>query len=583
MSRQNDRSDSDTAETERINRHRRKFLSVVGAGVTVGLAGCSSGGDGGDGSGGGGDGSGDGGSSGSSDGGDGSGSDDDSVDQTETPPSTEEAPSEPTGQIVLSQTYDPTGLDPAKYTNITDMQIANNIFDALVNFKIGSTEIGPGLATDWSLTNDGTSLEMTLREGVQFHKDYGELTAADVEAHFERMNDSDTGSPVKATLDQTGYQGVETMDDYNFRLNFSQPATVLPFLLAQQMGMIPSADAVDDKGDDFSFDPVGAGPFEFDRFEPQTETVLTAFDDYYRDEQPKVERAIYRPIPESQTAWSSFRSQEIDIKRVNSAERLKSLKQRDFVKITQTVGLITRFAGINTQVEPFTNKKVRQALNYASNNKAVVEEVFPGLSELAGSFMAPDVKHHTAEGVPQYPYDPEQAQTLLEEAGYGDGFETTWWVPDIGRFTKPATVFQENWAQIGIDVEIQVKETGSYVGRIFQGPHEVPLFIHSLGQDPVPDFFMFEQFHSDAFPPDGSNFWLYENEQVDEWLDQATTSTDEEERAELFAKAERQIAEDAPGIWIDHERFIFPIQDYVKGFVSDPMRRMELETTWVDK
>lgn len=552
--------DSETPGTPDSSR-RRELLQLLGVGGGAALAGCA------------------GGPSGTST----PTGEQTPTSKSETPPPTDQGPTKATGQVVLSQTYDPTGLDPAMYTNITDMQIANNIFDALVNFKLGSAKIGPGLATDWTLTNDGKSIEFKLREGVQFHKGYGELTSADVKAHFDRMANPDTGSPMKATLGQTGYQSAEVMGDYQVRLNFSQPASAVPYLLGQQMGMIPSADAVDEKGDKFSFDPVGAGPFKFEKFEPQTKTELSAFEDYWRDGQPKVKTAIYKPIPESQTAWSAFQSQEIDIKRVNSAERLQQLKKKDYVKISKAVGLITRFAGINCQVEPFTNKKVRQALNYASNSKAVVEEVFPGMSKLAESFMAPGVKHQTTEGVKQYPYDPEKAKTLLEEAGYPDGFETTWWVPNIGRFTKPAKVFQNNWAQVGIDCEVKIKEVGAYVGKIFSGEHEIPLFIHSLGQDPVPDFYMYDSFHSKAWPPNGSNFWLYQNDQVDQWLDQVTSETDTEKRAELFAKIERQVTEDAPGIWIDHEKFIFPTQDYVKGFVSDPMRRMELDVTWVDK
>lgn len=497
-----------------------------------------------------------------------------------------QAPSEPTGEVIVSQTYDPQSLDPAKYSNITDMQIANNIFDALVDYELGSATISPGLATDWTLQDEGTTLELTLKEGVQFHKGYGEMTADDVVAHFERMWSPNTGSPVKATLEQVGYQGVEKLGDYSARLNFSQPASAVPYLLGQQMGMIPSAEAVEEKGQEFAFDPVGAGQFQFESYEAQTRTELTAFEDYHGD-LPNAERAIFRPIPEAQTAWSSFQAQEIDIKRVNSASRLNQLRNEAYVEIQEAVGLITRFVGINTTVEPFTDKRVRQALNYAANREELVEEVFSGLSQLAQSFMAPGVKHQVTEGVTRYPHDPEKAQQLLEEAGYPDGFETTWWVPPIGRFETPAEVFQESFSEVGIDVDVQIKENGVYIPKIIggqeEGPHDVPLFIHSLGQDPIPDFFMYNSFHSSAVPPNGSNTWFYENEDVDAWLEEATNTTDESRRAELFANIERQVTEDAPGVWIDHEKFIFPTQDYINGFVSDPMRRIELDNAWANK
>ena len=505
-------------------------------------------------------------------------------DQTESPSEdTDSASGQRSGTITVSQTYDPDTLDPARYSNITSMQIANNIFDALLDFKIGTADLRSGLAKDWSFVQDGQSVELTLKEGVQFHKGYGELTTGDVEAYFNRISNPDSGSVHAAPLDQVGYEGIEVQDDYNFRLNFSTAANAVPYLLAQSMGMIPSADAVDEKGKDFAMDPVGTGPFEFKSFEPNTLTTLTAFDDYHRKGRPKVETVQYKPIPEDQTAWSSYRSGEIDIKRVNSAERLGQLQNRQDTQLPEATGLITRFVGFNHSVEPFDNKKVRQALNYAANSTAISNEIFPGLSTPASSFMAPGVKYHTTENVPAYEYDLEQARSLLEEAGYGDGFDTTFWVPQISRFTKPATVFQNSWEQIGVNVDVQIKETGSYISTIIGGEHDVPMFTHSLGQDPVPDSFMADQFHSSNFAPDGSNYWFYENEQVDQWIDEATATTDDQRRQELFANIQRQLSEDAVGVWIDHEKFIFGVKNRVNGFKSDPMRRIELETSSVSE
>lgn len=490
---------------------------------------------------------------------------------------------EGSGIITVTQTYDPETLDPAKYSNITSMQIANNIFDGILDFKIGTAELQGGLATDWSYTEDGESIEFTLKEGVQFHKGYGELTTADVEAHFHRISNPETGSVLATPLEQVGYEGVEVQDDYNFRLNFSSPANSVPGLLAQNMGMVASADAVDEKGEDFEFDPIGTGPFKFESFEPNTATTLIAFEDYHRDSRPKAETVKYRPIPENQTAWSSYRSGEIDLKRINSAERLKQLQDRQDTRLPESVGLITRFIGFNHKVEPLDNKKVRQALNYAANSVAISNQVFPGLSTPSSSFMAPDVQYHTTEGVPAYEYDLDQARSLLEEAGYGDGFETTFWVPQISRFTQPAEVFQNSWAEIGVDVNVEIKETGSYLSTIIGNDHEIPMFSHSLGQDPVPDSYMMNQFHSSNFAPDGNNYWFYENGQVDQWLEEATSTTDDQRRQELFTNIQQQITEDAVGVWIDHEKFIFAVKNRVNGFEADPMRRIELETSSVSE
>lgn len=479
------------------------------------------------------------------------------------------------GVVRVRRTYDPESLDPAKISNATETSITGNLYAKVLEYEQGGVTLRPGLATDWSFNDAGTELTLTLREGVQFHKGYGELTAQDIQAHFERCADPDTGSTQKATLEQMGYEQLEVVNDYEVRLVTDGPSLSAPYMLADDLGKIPSADAVDEKGEDFAFDPIGAGPFQFESFQPNTKTVLTPFEDYYADGLPNLDRAEFLAIPENQTAWSSFNAKESDINKVTSSTRYEQLDQNGSVVLSEAVGLITRFVGFNTQVEPFTDKRVRQAMNYATNKQELLNAVYPGLSIPAKSIMAPDVKHHTAD-VPTYPHDPEKAQELLSEAGFGNGFETTMWVPQISRFTEPAEVFQSDWSNVGVEVNVQIKELGSYVGNVFSEDADVPMFSHSNSQVPVPDLWMANQFHSESVPP-GSNWWFYENDQVDSWLEEATSTTNEEERAELWANIQSQINEDCPGIWVDHEKIIYAHHNYVKNFQADPTRRIELD------
>lgn len=479
------------------------------------------------------------------------------------------------GLVRVRRSYDPESIDPAKISSATETQITGNIFEKILEYEPGTTELRPGLATDWSFNDEGTELTLPLREGVQFHKGYGELTAEDVKFHFDRLNDPESGSTQLATLEQIGFQQAEVINDYEVRLVTDGPALSLPYLIADDLGKIPSADAVDEKGEDFAFDPIGAGPFQFEEFVPETKTVLLPFDDYYEDDLPKLDKVEFLAIPEDQTSWSSFNSKESEINKVTDSNRYQSLDNNESVVLAEAVGMITRFIGFNTQIEPFTDKRVRQAMNYAANVEEILTAVFPGLSVPATSIMAPEVEFHTSD-VPTYPYNPEKAKDLLADAGYPDGFETTLWVPQIGRFTQPAEIFQNNWSEVGVDVNIQIKELGSYVGNVFSEDPDAPMFSHSNSQVAVPDPWMANQFHSSSVPP-GSNWWLYSNEEVDGWIEEASSTTDTAQREELWTNIQKQINEDCPGIWIDHEKIIYAHHDYVKDFQSDPMRRIELE------
>lgn len=480
------------------------------------------------------------------------------------------------GDLRLGMQYDHGTFDPQLLTTVGDKQMSVNLFEGLVRYGLGTVEIEPALATDWEHNEESTEWTFNLREGVPFHKGYGELTSEDVVFTFERLISPELASPNAALM--SSIESVEAADPYQVRFTLSKPDPAFLDKLANWFSYIVSKKAVEEKGATFGDDPVGTGMYQFDHWVPQQETVLTAFEEYWGGT-PGLAQVTYVPIPDPTTMYNAFEAGDVDIIQVTDPEKLAKYEENPSIAVDAVPGLITRFFGMNTEFEPFSDPRVREAVTLAVDREGIMNYVFKGISTPADSILAPDVQH-VKRNVVSYDYDLERAKELLEEAGYPDGFSVTFTVPNIDRFTLPATVIQENLQQIGIDVKIEVMETQAFIEKL-RSEEGLDMFILSRSQDATPDRVLYTWHHSGEIP---ENNWTRINDpEVDAWLDAATTTTDEDERAELFAKVQERIAEGNFYYYLDHENMIFALQDGVQGFVGDPQRSIRLDNVTIER
>lgn len=474
------------------------------------------------------------------------------------------------GNLRIGQEYDLGTLDPQVLTSVGDKQMTTNIFEGLTKYELGGVEIVPGLATEWTSNEDGTSWTFQLREGVQFHEGYGELTASDVVFTLERLASTELASPNAALIESVAE--VRAEGDYTVVIELSAPDPALTDKLASWYTSIVSEKAVTEKGEEFARDPVGTGPYQFDHWTPGQETVLTAFDEYW-DGEPTLAQVTYKAIPDVTTRNNAFQADEIDLIQVTDPDILARYEGTEGVQISSVPGLITRFFGMKTDVKPFDDPRVREAVTLAIDREAMLDGLFKGISTPATGILSPKT-NLALEEILDYSYDPEAAMALLSEAGYPDGFDVTFSVPNIDRFTRPATVIQQDLAKVGIRVEIQVMEAQSFLDAL-KTPEGLQMFILSRGQEPAPDRVLSTWFHTDGIP--ANNWARISDPEVDAWLAEATTSVNEDTRADLFAKVQQRVAEGNFYYYIDHEDFIFATQPGVEGFVADPLRSIRLD------
>ncbi|MBO8173544.1 MAG: ABC transporter substrate-binding protein [Bacillaceae bacterium] len=481
--------------------------------------------------------------------------------------------------IVVGLQAEPTSLDAHQISDYNSSRAAMEIYDQLVQFKDESTELEPDLAEKWDVSDDGMEYTFYLKKDIKFH-DGTPFNAEAVKFSIERQIDPDhpyhdTGQFAYAEFTFGPVDRVEVVDDYTVKIYLKEPFA--PFLsnMAMHAASIVSPEAVKKYGKDFSRNPVGTGPYKYVRWDPGVEVVLEKNPDYFKGE-PKVDQLIFKPITDDQTRLAELEAGNLDLIVNVTPDDLVRLKEDGNFQVIEQAGMHVWWTAFNTQKEPFNNKKVRQAINYAVNKEAIVNEILKGTGELANSPLPPTVWGHNPN-VKNYEYNPEKARQLLEEAGYPNGFEATYWIPESGSgMQQPATMaaaIQADLAKVGIELNIQTLEWGSYLDKVFVPPSENDMDMHQMswiGDNGDPDNFLYILLSSEQWPTAGFNDAYYKNERVDELLSQARVTSDKEKRTQMYEEAQEIIMEDAPWIVLDHEKQIVIAQKNIKNFKLHP-------------
>lgn len=537
---------------------RRTFLGAAGgAAVTVGLAGCSGtddGGDGGDGSGGDG-----------SDGGD--------------------------ALLRYGRGSHSSTLDFQNSTSGEVAKVTEQIYDTLINFEPGESTLTDGLASDYSL--DGQTASLTLKEGVTFHNGE-EFTAQDFVATYRRFVDSEY--EYYAGDDYVSAYGPFTLGswideiqvDGDYELTIQLTQTYAPFLrnLAMFAAAVHSEAAIEEFGTDLSENAVGTGPFELDTLDDTNEQIrLTAYDDYWGDG-PQVDEVVFVTVGENSTRAQSLASGELDVIDGIGAQSSQQVSNADGVELVRTDGINVGYMAFNiTAVEEFQDRRVRQAISHAIDTEAIVEQIYSGFATEASQPLPPNVLGHN-DDIDPYEYDPERAQSLLEEAGYGDGFSF-----ELATFQNPrgynpspiqtAETVSSNLGEVGIDVEINQQSFSPFLEYTAQGRHDA-CFLGWYTDNADPDNFAYVLLHpqvdegelSDgqdwvSFDAEGyntSNRASWANQEYMDLVEEAQRTTAESDRAALYNEAMRIAHDEAPWVYLDYAEELRGVADRVSGF-----------------
>ncbi len=481
----------------------------------------------------------------------------------------------PPDVLVVGQIAEPKSLDPAAVTAVNDFRILMNVYDGLVRYQDGALEVEPSLAKSWAISGDGLTYTFELREGVTFH-DGTPFDAKAVEFNFDRMLDEnhpyhDTG-PFPLSFFFSAIKDVEAVDADTVKFTLNAPYA--PFLsnLAYPTGLIVSPEAVKKHDKDFGRSPSGTGPFKFAEWESNAKVVVTRNDDYW-DGASKLQAIVFRPITDANTRVAEMLSGGIDMMVEIPPDSVAQFDGNGFA-LHEQAGPHVWFLILNAKEGPFADKRVRQAVNYAIDKKTLVENVLQGTAEIAAGPTPPAFAWAYNDGLQPYPYDPEKAMSLINEAGH-DGAELTFYVTEGGSgMLDPVPMgaaIQADLAKVGLKVKIETYEWNTFLGKVNPGLEGKADMAEMAWMTNDPDTLPYLALRTGAWPDKkGFNSGYYSNPEVDKLLEAARKSTDQDERAKLYRKMQEIVHDDAPWAFIANWKQNAATGDHVKGFKLQP-------------
>ena len=482
----------------------------------------------------------------------------------------------PPGVLIVGQIAEPKSLDPAAVTAVNDFRILVNLYEGLVAYEPGTLEVAPALASDWEISEDGTEYTFTLREDVTFH-DGTPFNAEAVKFNFDRMLDEehpyhDTG-PFPLAFFFSSVEETEVVDEYTVKFHLSEPYA--PFLsnLAYPTGLMVSPAAVEQYGADYGRNPSGTGPFTFGEWRSNEAVVLEKNADYWGEE-AGTEAVVFRPITDANTRVAEMLAGGIDLMVEVPPTSLGQFTDTDAYQVYEQSGPHVWFLILNAKEGPFADKRVRQAVNYAVDKEAIVNDVLEGTAEVAAGPTPPAFAWAYNEELDPYPHDPEKARELLAEAG-AEGAELTFYVTEGGSgMLDPVamgTAIQADLAEVGLDVSIETYEWNTFLGEVNPGLEGKADMAEMAWMTNDPDTLPYLALRTDAWPAEGGfNSGYYSNEEVDRLLEEARVATDQEERAALYKQMQEIVQEDAPWLFVANWKQNAVTSDRVENFSLEP-------------
>jgi dipeptide transport system substrate-binding protein len=492
--------------------------------------------------------------------------------------------------LVYCSEGSPEGFNPQLYTAGTTFDAsARAIYNTLVEFEHGTTNLRPGLAESWEISDDGLQYTFHLRPGVKFQTTDGftpsrDLNADDVVYSFERMWKQDhpyhsvSGGSYEY-FTSVGLpdllESIEKVDDQTVRFTLKSPnATFVP-IMAMDFASILSAEYADQMTEagtpeEVDLQPVGTGPFQLVAYQKDAVIRYQAHPDYWEGK-AALDDLVFAITPDASVRLQKLQAGECHVMPYPNPPDLEAIRSNPDLQLLEQEGLNVGYLAFNTEKEPYTDKRVRQALNMAINKEAIIDAVFQGAGTIAKNPLPPTLWSYN-DAVQDYPYDPEQAKKLLEEAGVTD-LKTNIWAMPVQRPYNPnarrmAELVQADWAEVGVDAEIVTYEWGEYLERSGKGEHETVL-LGWTADIADPDNFLGVLLGC-AAAKDGANRarWCYEP--FDDLITEAVRLSDQEQRTEMYEQAQEIFKEEAPWVTVAHSIVFMPLRKEVVGYKIDP-------------
>ena len=493
--------------------------------------------------------------------------------------------------LVYCSEGSPEGFDPALYTSGTTFDASSHpIYDHLTEFKVGTTEVLPGLAESWDVSEDGMTVTFNLRQGVKFHSNdqftpTRDFNADDVIFSFDRQ-----GNPENPYNSYSGgtweyyssmsmpdlVGSIEKVDDYTVKFNLTRPEAPFIANMAMDFASIVSkeySDAMMEAGTPEMVNqaPIGTGPFTFQAYQKDAVIRYLRNDDYFGDK-ARVESLIFAITPDASVRYQKVQAGECHVMAYPNPADVQSMKDADDVVVMEQEGLNVGYLAYNTNVAPFDNANVRKALNMAIDKQSIIDVVFQGSGEIAKNPIPPTMWSYN-DAIEDDQYDPEAAKAMLEAEGVSDLSMKIWAMP-VQRPYNPnarrmAELMQDDMSKVGVNVEIVSYEWGEYLERSKAADRDGAVLLGWTGDNGDPDNFLAVLLGCDGVGNSNRANWC--NEEFDALIQKAKVLPTQEERSALYEEAQAIFKDQAPWATIAHSVVYMTMRPEVDGYVVHPL------------
>ena len=463
-------------------------------------------------------------------------------------------------------------LDPAGQTTTTVQNVVDYMVEPLVKEQDG--QIVGHLAESFQTSPDGLTIDLTLRQGVTFH-DGTPFNAEAVVFNLQRITDPNLRVPLGAPFEVM--QSVTTTGEHSVRIALKQPSPIfLKALTITPAGMISPA-SVQAEGNTYDSyqHPVGTGPYTFTTFTAGQSLTVTKFPGYW-GQQPHYETVEFRIVPEAATRESLLLAGQVDMIILPPVSDLQALRNNPEVNVILGESDRTIYIAFDNVDPLLSNPQVRQALNYAVDKQAIVDNVLFGAAKVVDAPMSPALFGYCPTG--SYGYDPERAKQLLAAAG-AQGASLELFTPS-GRYVQDQQASEAiagYLREAGLTVNVTTSDWGAYLGRV-NAPHsENTVDMHLLGWAPgyLDASVQMQMFRSATHPPTGLGTAFYTNPRVEELLAQADREIDQGAREQQYCDASKTIWEEAPWIFLWTQSFPVVHAAGVTGIATTPTEKFD--------
>jgi dipeptide transport system substrate-binding protein len=502
------------------------------------------------------------------------------------------------GTLIYCSEASPEGFDNAQYTGGTTFDASGHaIFNRLVGFKKGSTDIEPSLAESWTVSADGLTYTFKLRKGVKFHTtDYftpsRDFSADDVVFTMNRLVDKDhpfnkaypAQFPYASDVGlQANVASVSKTDALTAVITLRKPDPDLLIKIAMPFASIQSQEYADKlvaagQASMINQQPIGTGPFVLRRYQKDAQIRYVKHKDYWNAKDVLVDNLIFAITTDASVRFQKMKAGECHIMSYPKPQDIAAMKADPTLKVDSAPGFNIGYLAYNMEKTVTAKPEVRQALDMAINRKAIIEAVYQGQGqEAANPFPASLWSYNPS--LKNTPFNPEKAKELLKKAGVAEGTEITLWAMPVQRPYNPnaklmAEMIQADWAKVGIKGKITQYEWGEYLKRMKLGEHDTGL-IGWTGDYASPDNFLGVLLTCEAVG--GSNYARYCSKDFDALVLKARNSLDQKERTNLYMKAQEVFKKDLPWTTIAHSTVNQPMRKEVNGFKISPFGDYQFE------